>query len=95
LQRIHLIDRLNGQLIGQIINMIADNNLYYEIRILACEAIGTLLARNHHPFYASLQSTLLNALTAQLSVPQPINFRKALGSIQEAATLKFCIVNNE
>ena len=95
LKRLRYIQNPSNELIRQVINIIADANLYYEMRIIACQAIEELLSRNHHPYYASMQTILLQTLEAQLSIPQPPIFKQALDNLHSMACAKFCIASNQ
>ena len=95
LKRLRYIENPSNELIRQVINIIADANLYYEMRIIACQAIEELLNRNHHPYYASMQTILLQTLAAQMSIPQPPIFQQALESLHSLACAKFCVASNQ
>jgi hypothetical protein len=95
LKRLRYIENPSNELIRQVINIVADANLYYEMRIIACQAIEELLNRNHHPYYASMQTILLQTLAAQMSVPQPPIFQQALESLHSLACAKFCVASNQ
>jgi hypothetical protein len=94
LKRIGFIQNPSNDLIRQVINIIADANIYYEMRIIACEAIEELLNKNNHQFYAAMQTILMQTILAQLSTPQPPMFKQALEKLYALACEKFCIVNN-
>jgi hypothetical protein len=94
LKRIGFIQYPSNELICQVMNMIADANIYYEMRIIACEAIEELLSRDHHHFYNAMQMTLLQTVLAQLSTPQPPIFKQALENLYASACERFSIAVN-
>ena len=94
LKRIGFIQNPSNELICQVMNMIADANIYYEMRIIACEAIEELLSRDHHHFYTAMQMTLLQTVLAQLSTPQPPIFKQALENLYASACERFSIAAN-
>ena len=95
LKRLRHIENPKNELVRQAINIIADANLYYEMRIIACQAIEELLSRNNHPFYASMQTILTQTLDAQLSIPQPPIFKQALDNLQSLVDIKFSVTANQ
>jgi hypothetical protein len=85
LGRVRLLQDPSEQVIRQVINIVGDNNTYFEMRILACASLEALLGRSAHPFTSSLQATLRKTLATQLAVPQPGAFQEALVKVVEIA----------
>ena len=77
LKRIGAIESPSEALIHQVLNIIANHNLYYEVRILACEAMAEWLKKNV-PFDTAARTSLSLAVASQLATPQPPIFEEAL-----------------
>lgn len=95
LKRVPLLRDPSEQVISQVIKIMGDNNTYFEMRILACASLGTLLARRVHPFSSSLQAMLRKTLATQLAVPQPGPFQEALVAVEEKARLRLFGADDE
>lgn len=78
LKKISDIERPNEAMIRQVLRILTDENLYYEVRILAGEAMMALLKKNHRHFDSAIKSALSKTLENQLSIPQPPIFEEAL-----------------
>lgn len=94
LKRLGFIENPSNELIRQVISLIADGNIYYEMRIIACAAVDELLNRDDHHFYPTLQNILLQTVSAQLSTPQPPIFKQALENLQTSAHERFAVARS-
>lgn len=78
LKRIGKIEDPGDDLIRQVINIIADENLYYEVRILACQTMEELLKNARDKFDYPLEIKLLKTMEKLLSCQHPPIFEPAL-----------------
>lgn len=67
LMRIGKIENPDDALVHQVLNIIADENLYYEVRILACETMEELLQNGFDKFDATLETEILKTVENLLS----------------------------
>lgn len=89
LHRISAIEQPSNALIEQVLHIIADKNLYFEVRILACQSIIQLLKRRGHPFDAIISDAIIGTLEKQLATPQPPIFTDALRQLSSEARERF------
>lgn len=92
LSRIGKIDNPDDALVRQVLNIIADENLYYEVRILACETMMELLKNGANRFADPVAAELLKTLENILSSQHPPIFEPALRKLNSVAREKFSIV---
>lgn len=88
LKHIGVIENPSENLIGQVVNIIASSNLYYEVRILACESMVEWLKNGTH-FQTATRDALAHAITGQLATPQPPIFEDALKELHASLRKRF------
>ena len=81
LMRIGAIEQPSEALVQQVLNLIADGNLYYEARILACRAMGKLLKKTGHQFAPETQNAITQTVEKLLPIPEPPIFTEALSKL--------------
>jgi len=92
LNRIGKIDNPDDALVCQVLNIIADENLYYEVRILACETMMELLKNGANRFAKPVDTELLKTVEKLLSSQHSPIFEPALQKLYSVAREKFSIV---
>ncbi|AOY60616.1 MULTISPECIES: HEAT repeat domain-containing protein [Desulfococcus] len=86
LKRIGEIQNPSDELISQVMTILADDNIYYDVRILAGEALTRIL-RNIDNDYSDKISMDVRKITEKLrSTPQPPLFENALRHLYSEAT---------
>lgn len=88
LKRIGAIDNPSEALARQVLNIIGNGNLYYEVRILACESMAEWLKKNIH-FDTATTAELAQAVAGQLAIPQPPIFEDALQRLHRVVRERF------
>lgn len=78
LQRIGIIENPSEAMVSQVLRIIADENLYYEVRIMACETMSEWLKNYRNQFSAATKVCLAEKMAKQLEIPQPPFFADAL-----------------
>jgi hypothetical protein len=81
LEQIPRIARPSPPLMNQVLHIAADDNLYFEVRILAVRALGSLIAQHRRlssPPPAKVEPPVTETLRRLRSVPQPPRFQQAL-----------------
>ncbi len=89
LKRIGTIDNPSEAMISQVLRIVADENLYYEVRIMACETMGEWLKNYRNHFSAATKASLAEKMAKQLATPQPPIFADALKKLQSIAHERF------
>ncbi|GAB6190583.1 hypothetical protein [Desulfocastanea catecholica] len=92
LKRIGTIQNPSDEMIGQVLKIIADEKLYYEVRILACETMEELMKNSYGKFAAEVETAILKTIEELLSMQHPPIFVPALKSLYPIALEKFSIV---
>jgi len=86
LKRIGEIQNPSEELIAQVMTILTDDNIYYDARILASEALAQIL-RNVDNGYSHKISMDVRKITEKLrSTPQPPFFENALKHLYSEAT---------
>lgn len=85
LKRIGKIENPDDALVRQVLNIIDDENLYYEVRILACETMEELLDNACDKFDAPLEMEVLKTVEILLSTQHPPIFEPALKKLDSVA----------
>jgi hypothetical protein len=84
LKRLQQIEEPTDELVGQVLSILADDNVYYEARILASSALAHLLKNGGvtvgHDLYAKAQ----RIIEKLCKMPQPSFFEKALKNCSQA-----------
>lgn len=89
LKRIGKIDNPEDALVSQVLNIIADENLYYEVRVLACETMEELMNNASGTFEVGTGIAILETVDLLLSTTQPPIFFQALNKLYPATLEKF------
>lgn len=84
LKRVGKIENPDDVLIEQVMNIISDENLYYEVRILACETMEEFLEDSNGRFDTALETGLLEMVKILLSAQHPPIFEPALKKLDSA-----------
>lgn len=92
LNRIGKINNPEDALVRQVLNIIADENLYYEVRILACETMMELLKNGANRFANPVDTEILKTVENMLSSQHPPIFEPPLKKLYSVAREKFSIV---
>lgn len=92
LKRIGTILKPSDEMIRQVLKIIADEKLYYEVRILACETMEELMKNSYDRFGAEVETTILKTIKELLSMQHPPIFVPALKRLYPIALEKFSIV---
>lgn len=85
LKLIGMIENPDDVLIPQVINIIADENLYYEVRVLACQTMEELLENARDKFDVLLEEEVLQTVQNLLSCHHPPIFEPALKKLDSVA----------
>ncbi|TKB09649.1 hypothetical protein [Desulforhopalus sp. IMCC35007] len=92
LLRIGKINTPEDPMVRQILNIIEDERLYYDVRILACQTMAELMKNSSGRFYAATETDILNVVKVLSSTPQPPIFEQALKKLYSVGREKFCVV---
>lgn len=92
LNRIGKINNPDDALVRQVLNIIADENLYYEVRILACETMMEFLKNSANSFDTQTEKEIMTTVGILLSSQHPPIFEPALRKLNSVAREKFSIV---
>lgn len=91
LLRVGDIARPSDLLVRQVLRIISDENLYYEVRILAGEAMMTFMKNLQCPFLPETVADIHKALRDLLATPQPPLFEENLGKVSAVFSERFGI----
>ena len=89
LKRLKAVENPGEAILDQVLRLIADENLYYEVRILGCEAMAELLKNLGNHFTAVTKAGLAEVLAIQLATPQPPIFYDALQKLHAVVHERF------
>jgi hypothetical protein len=89
LKRLGAVDNPSQPLLDQVFRIIANDNLYYEVRILACQAMAEVLKNMANRFTADTRAGLAEILSRQLATPQPPIFADALKGLDAIVHERF------
>ncbi len=89
LSRIGTIDSPDSGLVLQVLNIIADENLYYEVRILACETMLEMLKNRANAFNLELKTAIRQTVEELLLLQHPPIFEPALKKLNSVSLEKF------
>jgi hypothetical protein len=84
LKRLDQIQEPTDELIGQVLSILADDNIYYEARILASSALTHLLKNSHGSMQRQLHLKTRKVIEKLCTTPQPLFFEKALKICNQA-----------
>lgn len=89
LHRISSIEQPSKALLEQVLRIIADKNIYFEARILACQSMANLLKRSNYPFDDAIRDAVVGTLAKLLATPEPPIFTDALRQLSSVAQKRF------
>jgi hypothetical protein len=84
LKRLDQIQEPTDELIGQVLSILGDDNIYYEARILASNALTHLLKKGHGGGQRQLHLKTRKVIEKLCTTPQPHFFEKALKNCNQA-----------
>lgn len=84
LKRLDQIQQPADELVGQVLSILADDNVYYEARILAGWALTQLLKNGQNGARGNLQPQVKKIIEKLCNTPQPPFFEEALKSCTQA-----------
>jgi hypothetical protein len=88
LSRIGTIDNPDESMLNSILNTIADERLYFEARILACQAMEELMKKSSTRLNTASQTDIVKTLKALCSTVQPPYFEQALRKLDSVVREK-------
>ena len=91
LNRIGNINKPDNTLVLQVLDVITDENLYYEVRILACETMMEFLKNGANAFETEVKKEMRQTVENLLSSQHPPIFEQALKKLYSVAREKFSI----
>lgn len=91
LNRIGKINNPDHTLILQVLDIITDENLYYEVRILACETMMELLKNGANTFETEVKKEMRQTVEILLSSQHPPIFEQSLKKFYSVACEKISI----
>ncbi len=92
LKQIGKMENPDDALVRQVLNIIADEKLYYEVRILAIETMLELLKNGANSFATPVDTEILKTVENLLSSQHPPIFEPGLQRLYSVAREKFSIV---
>lgn len=81
LERIGKIQNPSDELISQVINILDDDNIYYDARVLASNALIPLLKNTQNGLYNKINTDLRKVARKLSATPQPPFFINALNKL--------------
>ena len=90
--RIGKINNPDDAMVRQVLNIITDEKLYYDVRIIACQTMAELMKNSSARFDAATETDILNAVEVLSSTPQPPIFEQALKKLYSVGREKFRVV---
>lgn len=81
LERIGKIQNPSDELISQVINILDDDNIYYDARILASDALIPLLKKTKNGLHNNISIDLRKVARKLRTTPQPPFFNNALNKL--------------
>ena len=91
LNHIGTINNPDNTLVLQVLDIITDENLYYEVRILACETMMDFLKNGANSFASDMRKDLRQTVENLLSTQHPPIFEQALKKLYSVARERFSI----
>ena len=91
LSRIGRINSPDDALVRQVLNISADENLYYEVRILACETMMEFLKNGANAFETEVKKEMRQTVENLLSSQHPPIFEQELKKLYSVAREKSSI----
>jgi hypothetical protein len=81
LKRVGKIEAPSADLILQVLSILADDNLYYDARILAGDALMGLLGNTHDGLGGHMKTAVRKVVTRLMTSPQPPRLLEALKTL--------------
>ena len=91
LNRIGKINKPDNTLVLQVLDIITDENLYYEVRILACETMMEFLKNGANTFETEVKKEIRQTVENLISSQHPPLFEQALKKLYSVARERFSI----
>ncbi len=91
LNRIGKINKPDNTLVLQVLDIIKDENLYYEVRILACETLMEFMKNGANTFENQLKKEIRQTVGNLQSSPHPPIFEQTLKKLYSEAHENFSI----
>ncbi len=91
LNRIGKIRKPDNTLVLQVLDIISDENLYYEVRVLACETMMEFLKNDADPFENQIKKEIRQTVGNLLSSQHPPLFEQPLKKLYAIAHEKLSI----
>lgn len=91
LNRIGTISKPDNTLVLQVLDIISDENLYYEVRVLACETMLEFLKNDDDTFENQIKKEIRQAVENLLSSQHPPIFEQTLKKLYSVAREKLSI----
>lgn len=92
LKQVGTIENPEDALVRQVLNIFSDEQLYYEVRILAIETMLELLNNDTNTFAVGVETEILKTVEDLLSVHHPPLFEPALKKLHSTVCNKLSIV---
>lgn len=87
LNKIKYIQAPSRDLLFQLLDLLADDNIYYDVRILAGDALSRLLRHVRDDIHEELRAELMKTVEKLKSMPQPFFFDSVLRRLSPEAGL--------
>lgn len=81
LTRVGEIEDPSSQLVFQVLNLLADDNIYYDVRILASHALIQLIKNLRGSIYSDIGLSVKKVAQRLSATPQPIIFDRAIRNL--------------
>ena len=91
LKRIGRISNPEDALVRQVLDIIGDENLYYEVRVIACQTMGELLKNVATAFNAELEKAIVEKMEILCSTIQPPILEQEVKKLYSVVREKFHI----
>ena len=81
LKRVREIESPSSQLVSQVLNVLDDDNTYYDVRILASDALIQLLKKTRDSVDDEIEMQVRKVVEQLMVSPQPVLFDEALTNL--------------
>lgn len=78
LKRLDKVDKPSMELVNQVLAIIDDDNVYYDARIIACDALIQLMTNTEEKNNNDLYNSVYKVIEKLKSTPQPPIFEQAI-----------------
>ncbi len=93
LKRIGEIQSPSGELIGQALTIFADDNIYYDARILASDALIQLLKNSQSSLQQEFVPEIQKVIEKLSNLPQPPNYDNAIKKLDSEISSRGAVNN--